>query len=168
MRKGDVHMKKRVKIIATLTLACVCLTLSGCGKKVKQQSATEPPTETQTTTQAQTTTEKPTEKQTEKPTEKPTETEAPTELEPLTDENGETEPTSWDISGTIQEISENRVQIETSLGNTYTFPISSSTSIADGATLQVGDSIDLHYDGNIDDRLSIQTGTVTTISVVTQ
>ena len=162
-------MKKRLRIITTLALACVCFTLSGCGKKVKQQqietetqTVKEPDTKKQTETQKAT--QPPTEKQTEtkKTTEAPTEKQ--TEVQPLTDENGETEPTSWDISGTINEISENKLTIETSLGNTYTFPISSATSIADGAELKAGDSITLHYDGNIDDRLSIQTGTVTTIS----
>ena len=156
-------MKKRLRIIATLALACVCLTLSGCGKKVQQDQVTESDTQPTTQQQTQAPTEKPTEPPTEKPTEPPTEPE--TDIEPLTDENGETEPTSWDITGTIQEVSENRMTIETSLGNTYTFAISSSTSIADNATLQAGDSITLHYDGNIDDRLSIQNGTVTTISV---
>lgn len=161
-------MKKRVRIIVTLALSCVCLTLSGCGKRVKQQSVTESESQTQTETQTQTVTEKQTEKQTETQTEKQTEKQTETEIQPLTDENGETEPTSWDISGTIQEVSANRLTIETLLGNTYTFPISSSTSIADNATLKAGDSITLHYDGNIDDRLSIQTGKVTTISVTNE
>lgn len=161
-------MKKRLKLITTLTLACVCLTLSGCGKKVKQeqfetQTETKKETETKKQTETQKTTQAPTEKQTQTETQPPTEKQ--TEAQPLTDENGETEPTSWDISGTIQEISENKFTIQTSLGNTYTFPISSATSIADGATLKAGDSITLHYDGNIDDRLSIQTGTVTTIAI---
>ncbi len=161
-------MKKRLKLITTLTLACVCLTLSGCGKKVKQeqfetQTETKKETETKKQTETQKTTQPPTEKQTQTETQPPTEKQ--TEAQPLTDENGETEPTSWDISGTIQEISENKFTIQTSLGNTYTFPISSATSIADGAALKAGDSITLHYDGNIDDRLSIQTGTVTTIAI---
>ncbi len=158
-------MKKRLRIIATLALACVCFTLSGCGNRVRQESITEAETQPQTQSETESETQRQTEPPTETETEPPTESETQTELEPLTDENGETEPTSWDISGTIQEVSENRLTILTSLGNTYTFPISSSTSIADNATLNAGDSIELHYDGNIDDRLSIQTGTVTTISV---
>ena len=96
-------MKKRLRIIATLALACVCFTLSGCGNRVRQESITEAETQPQTQSETESETQRQTEPPTETETEPPTESETQTELEPLTDENGETEPTSWDISGTIQE-----------------------------------------------------------------